>query len=221
MSSVPMSPPYLVPTPQVAMSQSHWGAIMTGVLVAVSSQFVLTTLGIAIGMTAAVETSSSASGIGIAAGVWWLVTGCASLFVGGTVYGRVWGGRGRSSPRLGAVVLWSVVAAFGFLVVWSGMGMAYQGTSPFAAVLMEQRSTGSRSNSRLGVDESYGARRDRVATDTDDARDLASEVSSTSAVESARTAKIASWWSMVGLLAGLVASVVGAEVGVRHGYRIP
>lgn len=220
MSSVPMSPPYLVPTPQVAVSQSHWGAIMTGVLVAVSSQFVLTMLGIAIGISAAVETSSTTPSIGIAAGVWWLVTGCASLFVGGTAYGRVWGGGGRSSPRIGAVALWSVVAVFGFLVVWSGMGMAYQGASPLAAVL-EDRGARSRWNSHRALEETDAGVRDRIAVDSGDNRGLGSSVPSVSPTESARAAKIASWWSVVGLLAGLAASVVGAETGVRHRYRMP
>lgn len=71
-----------------------WGAIIAGSVLAMATQLLLTLLGAGIGLvslaaTEAVTESETATGFGIGAGVWWLITGLISLFIGGLAAGRL------------------------------------------------------------------------------------------------------------------------------------
>src|SRR4051812_12628683 len=68
-----------------------WGAIFAGAVVAVSVQFMLATLGLAIGMATVNPATQQNPGQGLAvgAGIWWIITAIISLFCGGWVAGRL------------------------------------------------------------------------------------------------------------------------------------
>jgi hypothetical protein len=71
-----------------------WGAIIAGAVLAMATQLLLTLLGAGIGLvslaaTEAVTESETATGFGIGAGIWWLITGLISLFIGGLAAGRL------------------------------------------------------------------------------------------------------------------------------------
>lgn len=188
-----------------------WGPILMGAVCAIGIQFILTILGIAIGVSAAplatanqlaepaVETMS------ISAAIWWLVTGTASLFIGGMVYGRL-AGLPRGTPlMLEAMAMWAVVAVFGFVVLWTGMGMAASVSSPLSAVNQVPRLS---MNPIVAPSDSF------------DATDVANTDAATEQ-RATRALRVASWWSVVGLLAGVAASVVGAMTGAPSVWREP
>lgn len=185
-----------------------WGPIMMGVIIAIGLQFIFTVLGIAIGATA---TDSASTGVGevqtvgIAAGVWWLVTGTLSLAVGGFVFGRM-AGVPRSTPlKLEAAVLWGVVALFGFFIVWSGAGMLAQATSPIGAISMTSVRSNAGTSFRLN---------DTGQTDRNELQSNNPPATMEIAEKARRATRTAAWWSIVGLVAGLMATIGGACAGV-------
>ncbi len=116
-----------------------WGPIMMGAVCAIGLQFIFTVLGIALGASAGDISSGVDSGsvrtVGIAAGLWWLITGTIALAAGGFVFGRLSGLSHHSfALHLEAAAMWGVVALFGFLVIWSGTGMLSEAASPIAAI---------------------------------------------------------------------------------------
>lgn len=197
---------------------ASWGPILMGAVCAIGIQFIFTVLGIAMGTTtgqvpASVDETSVRT-VGVAAGVWWLVTGTIALGAGGFVFGRLAGLSHHSlAIKLEAAAMWGVVALFGFVVIWSGTGMLSETASPISAI--------------SSPTQQYSAQqRDRAGTTTES--DLASSTTAGAAAssaewaESARTAtRTASWWSFIGLLAGLSASIGGACAGASAGLGRP
>ncbi|MBS0186660.1 MAG: hypothetical protein JSS51_01240 [Planctomycetes bacterium] len=194
-----------------------WGPIMMGAICAIGLQFIFTVLGIALGASAGDTTdvnTTSVRTVGVAAGLWWLITGTIALAVGGFVFGRM-SGLPRSIPlKLEAATLWGVVALFGFLVVWSGAGMLSQAASPIATAATAYDAYNTPAN-RGSISE----------RGTNGVRDLANAATSptttqVNAEDARRAARNASWWSVVGLLVGLVATVSAAAAAVPKN-RLP
>lgn len=186
---------------------SPWGAIMMGAVTAIGLQFIFTALGIALGATltdAADATSRDADAVSTTAFVWWLVTGTISLFAGGAVLGRWLGVAHKATVVLAAATMWSVVALFGFYVVWSGAGMTMSAAGPFAIATQEYAQIGQRS----GMNAGFG--------DATNGTTGMNEESARLYAERAQDAlQTASWWSLIGLILGVIAAWSGAEVGAR------
>lgn len=95
------------------LRRTAWGAIFAGAFVAIASQMLLTTLGVAIG-AATVNPSTEAdpaAGIGIFAGIWWLVTALLSLFLGGLVTAWLAGFPRWVDGMLHGLVVWALTMA--------------------------------------------------------------------------------------------------------------
>lgn len=65
--------------------RASWAAILAGVTVALATQLLLGVLGLAIGASTIdpLRGDTPTRGLGIATGLWFLLTGLASLFAGG------------------------------------------------------------------------------------------------------------------------------------------
>src|SRR5262249_40078473 len=67
------------------------GPIGAGVVVAIAVQAILAVLGMAIGLSVAhtqtAGAATSTEGLGVGAGIWWVLTGMISLFLGGWTAG--------------------------------------------------------------------------------------------------------------------------------------
>src|SRR5918993_3597388 len=72
-----------------------WGAILTGVVVALATQVLLTMLGAGIGLAGIEATrvgdNPSGSGMGIGAAVWWALSGIIAALLGGRAAARLAG----------------------------------------------------------------------------------------------------------------------------------
>ncbi len=96
-----------------------WGSIIAGAAVAMTCQLVLTTLGAAIGL-AAIEPAQGqdpGTGFAIGAGIWWLITGLVSLFVGGLVAGRLAGFPHPVEAFLHGLLVWSLAGILGLYLM--------------------------------------------------------------------------------------------------------
>lgn len=200
---------------------ARWGPIWAGVVASIGTQFVLTLLGIAIGMSVTgpvdVPTTPEVETLGMAAAIWWVVSGLVSLAVGGMVLGRL----SRLAPacplHLNALAMWAVVAIFGFAVIWSGAGIASDAASPLAALSVREAPTdaqllemtrGNTANTDAAASAVTPADREELAA--------AARVHAESAREAAQTA---SWWAVIAMLLGIGASLAGASIGAKASER--
>ncbi|MET0299900.1 MAG: hypothetical protein ABW036_09065 [Flavitalea sp.] len=79
-----------------------WAAVFAGVLIAIVIQISLTLLGMGIGLSTVdpLEENNPVAGLGIAAAIWYVVSGLVALFAGGWVAGRL-----ARSPRMSEGVI--------------------------------------------------------------------------------------------------------------------
>lgn len=198
-----------------------WGSIMMGAVTAIGLQFIFTALGVALGVTLG-TTSSGADGgdLGVMAFVWWLVTGTISLFVGGLIFGRALGFTRQENICIGAATMWAVVALFGFMVVWSGVGTGVAAATPLSMMAAQSGRSAAggwdrASGTLTGLTEPGGPA-DRAGVDTADRAPAADrDGARVTAAEAKSATRAASWWSVVGLVVGVVATWMGAAAGAK------
>ena len=85
------------------LNEVSWGAIFAGVVVALVTQVVLNMLGVGIGVATldlGTGDTPAASTFSIVAGIWYLLSGIISVFVGGYVAARM---SGKTVPTTGAL----------------------------------------------------------------------------------------------------------------------
>jgi hypothetical protein len=102
-----------------------WGAIFAGVVIAVAVQLVLGILGAGIGLTMVdpVEgTTPGATGFGIGAGIYWLVTTIVALGAGGYAAARVAGVHERFDALVHGLVVWGVTLILTLYLLTSAVG---------------------------------------------------------------------------------------------------
>jgi hypothetical protein len=102
-----------------------WGAIFAGVVIAVAVQLVLGILGAGIGLTMVdpVEgTTPGATGFGIGAGIYWLITTVLALGAGGYAAARVAGVHERFDALVHGLVVWGVTLILTLYLLTSAVG---------------------------------------------------------------------------------------------------
>lgn len=102
-----------------------WGAIFAGVVIAVAVQLVLGILGTGIGLTMVdpVEgTTLGATGFGIGAGIYWLITTIVALGAGGYAAARVAGVHERFDALVHGLVVWGVTLILTLYLLTSAVG---------------------------------------------------------------------------------------------------
>jgi hypothetical protein len=100
-----------------------WGGIFGGVLVAVGLLFLLTALGVAVGITAADPGQTQASTLGIGAGIWTGLSLLIALFVGGMVSTRIAAITDRTTGFFEGALVWVVSMLALLYLAGSGIGM--------------------------------------------------------------------------------------------------
>jgi hypothetical protein len=117
----PVDESYVGKTP----ARLSWGAIFAGVVIAVAVQLVLGILGAGIGLTMVdpVEgTTPGATGFGIGAGIYWLVTTALALGAGGYAAARVAGVHERFDALVHGLVVWGVTLILTLYLLTSAVG---------------------------------------------------------------------------------------------------
>lgn len=102
-----------------------WGAIFAGVVIAVAAQLVLGILGAGIGLTMVdpVEgTTPGATGFGIGAGLYWLITTIIALGAGGYAAASVAGVHERFDALVHGLVVWGVTLILTLYLLTSAVG---------------------------------------------------------------------------------------------------
>jgi hypothetical protein len=109
-----------------------WAAIFAGLIITLVTELVLSVLGIAIGATAInplTTDQGSAQGIGIGAGIWFLVTSLIALFLGGWVAGRVSGFTRGGEGTLHGLITWGAATLLTVYLLSTAVGGMLSGTA--------------------------------------------------------------------------------------------
>jgi hypothetical protein len=111
------------------INRISWGAVFAGAAVALVAQLLLSLLGLAIGLTIIEPLTGETpwEGIGIGAGIWWIISALLSLFLGGWTAGRLSGMPLRQDAILHGIVAWALVTFISFYLVITGVGAVIGG----------------------------------------------------------------------------------------------
>ena len=107
-----------------------WGAVFAGLFVTIVVQLMLTLLGVSLG-AATIEPlrqQSPDKGLALGSGIWLLVTGLISIWVGAFVAGRMAGGPLRTDGMLHGIVTWSVSTCATMFLLATAVGALLGGT---------------------------------------------------------------------------------------------
>lgn len=213
------------------LKRTNWGAVIAGAVTAISLQLVFSVLGIALGATTGDVTTgrsdATVAGISLAAGLWWLITGSISLFIGGCVVGRFSGMVRSPDVLLHAFVMWAVTAIFGFAVVSSGTGMALD--KAVDAYMATNSSYGRPGGFPMTADGRRLGEADRVIRTSDTSMQTGDperaeiapntdldNLENQDVEEARRVVRNASWWTLVALMVGIGVSLGGAWSTAPH-----
>jgi len=102
-----------------------WAAIFGGVILVVAIQLLLSLLGAGIGL-GTVDTNAgstpAASSLGIGAGIWWVLSSCIALLVGGYVAAWLAGIETRFDGVLHGLITWGIASLLTFWLLTSAIG---------------------------------------------------------------------------------------------------
>ncbi len=174
----------------------RWGPIISGVLVGLATQLILSSLFGAIGAGSIAGSGAPRTispDIAGNVGIWSTIALLISLFVGGWVTTRACGPMNRSTALLNGAIFWATTLALSSWLLASGVSGAFGVAASNAAGVINQ------------VQQQPGTvLPQNVPTLTaEQARDIAAATSR------------GLWWFVFGSLLGLVASLIGAVVGTR------
>ncbi len=108
-----------------------WAAVFAGVTVALVTQLLLGVLGIAIGASTIhpLREQDPTGGLGVGAGVWFVITGLISLFAGGWTAGRLAGIPRVIDSSLHGVLTWGLATLFTFYLLTTSVGAIIGGAA--------------------------------------------------------------------------------------------
>ncbi|BAY93456.1 MULTISPECIES: hypothetical protein [unclassified Tolypothrix] len=190
-------PPEQVVTGRVADYHDlvRWGPIISGVLVALVTQLILSALFGAIGagnVAGSGAPRTIAPNVASNVGLWSTIGLLISLFTGGWVTTRACGPMNRNTALLNGAILWATTLALSSWLLASGVSGAFGVAASNAAAVLNQTQ-----QSITNVPQNV------PNVTAEQARDIAAATSR------------GLWWFVFGSLLGLLASLIGAVAGAR------
>lgn len=177
----------------------RWGPILAGLLIALTSQMILSALGAAVGLTSLAESGaprSDAGSVGSAVGTWSIISLFISLFIGGWMTARSCGPMNRSTALLNGAILWATTLVISAFLLASGVSGAFGVLGANAGEIINQAQQGG-----ITLPETSAAAPNITAQETRDYAGNAAKVG---------------WSFVIGSLLGLAASLIGASLGTRR-----
>jgi hypothetical protein len=205
-----------------------WGAIIAGLIVALVTQILLTMLGVAIGAATVnpAQEQRPLEGLGTGAAIWWIVSSLISLFLGGSVAGRLAGVPRKGDGALHGVIMWGTATLITFLLVGTALGGVFGGA--FSA--LRQSSAQGAPPSQLG-DQIKGELQQR-GVNVDQMQQKAENAAQTGQVdqqteqqarEAGQTAASgtskAALWGFIGLALGALVAAWGGSAAAPREFR--
>ena len=108
-----------------AVRRISWGAALAGVAIALVTQLGLSLLGVGIGVSTIDPLTGDtprAAAFGMAAGLWWMVSWCIALWLGGWAAGHLAGMPRRQDATLHGVLTWAFTTLLLFYLLTTAIG---------------------------------------------------------------------------------------------------
>ncbi|MBF2013780.1 MAG: hypothetical protein IGS23_00820 [Rivularia sp. T60_A2020_040] len=167
----------------------RWGPIISGLLVGLATQLILSALFGAIGATFVSDSGAPRTitpDIAGNVGIWSTIALLISLFVAGWITTRACGPMNRSTALLNGAILWATTLAVSSWLLANGVAGTFGVAASNAAEVINQ----------IGVQN-------------------VPNVTAQQTREIAAATSRGLWWFVFGSLLGLIASMIGAAVGAR------
>jgi hypothetical protein len=126
-----------IPTLERGRLRVSWGGIWAGMLITLGSLLLLTTLGLAVGITAVDPGESDAGAFGTGAGIWGIVSALLALFVGGMVSTRSAAIADRGTSVFHGALVWLLTILVIAYLATSGIRMIAGGAFALAGGAMQ------------------------------------------------------------------------------------
>jgi hypothetical protein len=181
----------------------RWSAVVAGLAAALATMIVLSFLGLAIGLTT-YDVGDRTQPFRIGVGVWALISGVISFFLGGWVAARTAVATGDSGTLNGTMV-WCAAIPLMALLFASGV----------ASMVGTAASTSTGEHVIRAASQMPGA---EPATGADATGTATTPGTTTDAQQAKTTATKAAWWTLASLLVGLGASAIGGYAGQRSDH---
>jgi hypothetical protein len=115
----------------IAINQISWGAVLAGVVIALTAQLLLNLLGVGIGL-ATVDPSAAANNpdpktFSIGVGIWWAVSGIIAALIGGYAAGRLSGKPKESTAGWHGLIAWAGATLVVFYLLSTALGAVVGG----------------------------------------------------------------------------------------------
>lgn len=189
----------------------HWGAILAGLVITISTELLLSALGSAVGFTTIANSGSPRSDAGDVAtgvGIWSIISLFISLFIGGWVTSRACHYINRSTATLNGAVLWATALALSAWLLASGVSGTFGIAASNAGTLASQAQQNG--VQVPGVTTAQGT----TGTGTTTTPNVNPPTAQQTRQISDAGAK-AGWAFTLGSLLGLAAAILGASTGAR------
>ncbi|WP_310424928.1 hypothetical protein [Chamaesiphon sp. VAR_48_metabat_135_sub] len=185
--------------------QVRWGPIVAGLAIALSTQLVLSALGVAVGATSIGDSGAprtEAQGVSVGIGIWSIISLLIALFVGGWTVARTSGRMTRNTALLNGAILWASTLALSAWLLSSGVSGAFGVAASNAGSVISQVRQSSSNNAPTNATGQNAPNIPNITAQQ--TRDIAGN-----------TAKV-SWSFVFGSLLGLVAALIGSATGFRQ-----
>jgi hypothetical protein len=190
----------------------RWPAIIAGLFAALSALFLLSILGIAIGLST-YDAGDDARRFGIGAGIWGIISMIIAFFFGGWLAARSASLRGERTGLMNGALVWAVAIP---LLGWVLAGGAARMTQTAASVA--DNDTRQRVNDQVDrvVKASTGnPGENQQTTSQQNGSQSAQQNAQQNREQAAKEGSKAAWGTLVSMLLGLVAAAVGGWTGAR------
>jgi hypothetical protein len=181
-------------------SRVSWGAILAGAMVALAVFYLLSLLGVAVGIS--MTGTNWEDRLGVGAVVWATLTTLIALFLGGWVASQLAVGENKLEAAIYGVILWGTVFTALLALVVNGVNLGFTGivalgSNPHLTETAERNVQGTTPEAkRATVEEKAEQYR----------REIRREATSSQATQGA-------WWAFGGILLSMIAAVGGAVAG--------
>ncbi|WP_414549333.1 hypothetical protein [Anabaena sp. CCY 0017] len=172
----------------------RWGPIIAGVLVALATQLILSSLFGAIGAGTIAGSGAPRTitpDVAANVGIWSTIALLISLFIGGWVTARTCGPMNRNTALLNGAILWATTIALSSWLLASGVWGTFGIVAPNVALAVPPQAV------------QPGVPVPPTTVTAEQARQIAAATSR------------ALWWFVLGSLLSLAAALMGAVVGAR------
>ena len=184
-------------------SRISWGALLAGLFVTLAVFVLLSTLGVAVGLSAA-DTHTERDNIAVGAGIWAILTALIAFFCGGCVTTRLTAGENRGEAIMYGVVMWG--AAFAMILWMTGSALRTGATAAVGSANVAANQNPNAASQAAQGNWEQAARDAKVS----DAQIAQMREKMPTAAQAQDVSAKAAWWSFAGVVLSLAAAIGGA-----------